>query len=96
MYGGYKVYMRIRDGVWQPDSDMVSLEDMFDDIYAMPPGSTTKINSGTLKINYQNDLTGQAPLIVLVYVPSPGVYSYHEMSHVSGYWGGTPVQRQPW
>lgn len=52
-YGGYKLFVKAKDWVWDWDNKTLHLEDLLEDWYATAPGSSTPIYTGFTIVEYK-------------------------------------------
>lgn len=60
-YGGYKLFVKFKDWIWDWSNKSFDLGDILEDWYSTAPGSSTPIYTGTTLLTFQ---------------PNPGYFNY--------------------
>lgn len=68
-FGGYKAVIRFASWVWDYDNRSIPLNRLFDDLYALAPGSTTPSSLGAIQVRWQFDQGINGQLIAIDLAP---------------------------
>jgi len=68
-FGGYKAVIKFADWVWNYDNRSVPLRRLFDDLYALAPGSSTPSDLGAIQVRWQMDAQFNAQFISIDLAP---------------------------
>lgn len=91
IFGGYRLHIKIKEWVWDWDNRGFTLDDIFEDYYALAPGGTTPINAGDVYISYQIEPNFLVPLLTISNVAPVSYYYFQSFPSVNRpYW--TPVR----
>lgn len=92
-YGGYRVRFRFSDEFWSPSTKSFKLEGIFDDAYALAPGSSEPIPMGSIEINFNWQPICRGYLLILA-LPAAGSFFYWQrFNPVYGAWNTNTL---PW
>ena len=70
VFGGYRLVIKFKDWVWDWDNRGFVLDEMFEDYYALAPGSSTPISAGTVYLSLDFDPTFTT-MIIKIINPAP-------------------------
>ena len=68
-FGGYQAVVRFASWVWDYDNRSVPLNRLFDDLYALAPGSSTPSSLGAIQVRWQFDTSINGQLIAIDLAP---------------------------
>lgn len=79
-FGGYRFVVKLNSRFWTPNSKMWRLQDLFEDVYVIEPGSGTLVNAGPVTVrvgvgdpNYQEaivlDMASVLPTYYFIATP---------------------------
>jgi len=76
-FGGYKAVFAFKTGWWTWSTRANTLDYIWEDAYALAPGSSTPISLGSTEVQWKLDPTYHVPLIVLTLAGADGHYSVY-------------------
>lgn len=68
-FGGYKAVVEFASWIWDYDNRSVPLHRLFDNLYALAPGSSTPSSLGAIQVRWQFDQSINAQLIAIDLAP---------------------------
>jgi hypothetical protein len=71
LFGGYRLVIRWKSWIWNWDNRGFYLDELFQDYYVLPPGSSTPASAGTVYVLWDFDPTYKTVIIKIIN-PAPG------------------------
>jgi hypothetical protein len=88
-FGGYRKHIKLKDNVWEWNSNTYSLDYLLEDFYVTAPGSSTPISNGAVLIEAKPVPQYGIYCLVLSDVGADGHYMFYKLpSSTQPYWAG--------
>lgn len=86
-FGGYELHIKIKDWIWDWDNRGYTLDEIFEDYYAIPPGGGPPVSASTVFVTYQVEPNFVTNLLTISNVaPVPHYYMQRFPPATRPYW----------
>lgn len=95
VFGGYEVYLKVFDWVWDGSRQTVQLNNWIEDLWAYAPGGSTPISFGTADVFASWVTDVRAWFYVVAFAPTSEQWTVQKMPDtIPGYWNPpNPIPR---
>jgi len=76
-FGGYEVVIEFKDWFWQWDNRGATLDELFENFYAVPPGGGAPVSAGDAIIKWEYETNFMTPILNIT-LPAPSEHYYFQ------------------